>query len=82
MKWEEVRHLYPDQFVKLTILDFYLAGDKKVVTDVAIINPIEDNKTATRELLKSKGDTIVYHTGSENIIIEVRSHTALRGIRI
>ncbi len=50
MKWEEVRKLYPDQYVKLTILDFYMEDDKKIVTDVALINVIEDSKLATKEL--------------------------------
>jgi predicted MarR family transcription regulator len=82
MKWEEVRKLYPDQYVKLNILEFYLEDNKKIVTDVALINVIEDSKLATKELLKSKGNTVVYHTGSEKIVIEVRTPTGLRGMRL
>ncbi|PLR75249.1 hypothetical protein CU633_22115 [Bacillus sp. V3-13] len=82
MKWEEVRKLYPDQYVKLNILDFYLEDNRKIVTDVALINVIEDSKLATKELLKSKGNTIVYHTGSDKIIIEMRTPTGLRGMRL
>lgn len=82
MKWEEVRKLYPDQYVKLNILDFYLEDDRKIVTDVALINVIEDSKLATKELLKSKGNTIVYHTGSDKIVIELRTSTGLRGMRL
>ena len=82
MKWEEVRKLYPDQYVKLNILDYYLENDRKVVTDVALINVIEDSKLATKELLKSKGNTIVYHTGSDKIVIELRTPTGLRGMRL
>jgi predicted MarR family transcription regulator len=82
MKWEDVRKLYPDQYVKLNILDFYLEDDRKIVTDVALINVIEDSKLATKELLKSKGNTIVYHTGSDKIVIEVRTPTGLRGMRL
>jgi hypothetical protein len=81
VKWKDVRKIYPDQYVKLEILDFYFEGEKKVVTDVAIIDPIQNPKTATKELLKSKGNNIVYHTGSEKIIIEMRSPTGLRGLR-
>lgn len=81
MKWEEVRKLYPNQYLKLNILDFYIEDDNKIVTDVAIIDRIEDPKEATKELLKSKGNTIVYHTGVEKIIIELRKLTGLRGIR-
>jgi predicted MarR family transcription regulator len=82
MKWEEVRKLYPDQYVKLNILDFYLEDNKKIVTDVALINVIEDSKLATKELLKSKGNTVVYHTGSVKIVIEVRTPKGLRGMRL
>lgn len=79
MKWEEVRNLYPNQYVKLNILDFHLEDDSKIITDVALINVIEDSKMATKELLKSKGDTIVYHTGFDKIVIEMRTPTGLRG---
>ena len=82
MKWEDVRNSYPNQYVKLNILDFYLEDDRKIVTDVALINVIEDSKLATKELLKSKGDTIVYHTGPEKIVIEMRTPTGLRGMRL
>jgi predicted MarR family transcription regulator len=82
MKWEEVRKLYPNQYVKLNILESYLEDDRKIVTDVALINVIEDSKVATKELLKSKGNTIVYHTGSEKIVIEMRTPTGLRGMRL
>ena len=54
----------------LNILDFYLEDDKKVVTDVALINIIEGSKLATKELLKSQGNTIVYHTGSEKLLLK------------
>ena len=82
MKWEEVRKLYPDQYVKLNILAFYVEDDKKIVTDVALIDVIENSEFATRELLKSKSNTFVYHTGSEKIVIEMRSPTGFRGMRL
>ncbi|MCM3764481.1 hypothetical protein [Neobacillus niacini] len=82
MKWEEVREICPDQYVKLNILDYHYEGNKKIVTDVALINTIKDPKVATKELLKSKGDTIVFHTGSEKIEIEIRNPTGFRGLRL
>ncbi|GGH81115.1 hypothetical protein JOD43_001025 [Pullulanibacillus pueri] len=82
MKWSEVRSMYPNQYVKLNIIDFYLEDDEKIVTDVALINVIKDPKLATQELLQSKGDTIVYHTGAEEIVIEMRKAIGLRGIRL
>jgi hypothetical protein len=82
MKWEEVRKLYPNQYVKLQILEYHVVGDEKNVTDVAIVNPIQDPKVATRELLKSKGDTIVYHTGANEIKIMIRNQVGLRSLRL
>lgn len=48
--------------------------------EVSLINTIKDPKAAAKELLKSKGDTILYHTGSERMIIEMRNGTGLRGL--
>ncbi|WP_262176484.1 hypothetical protein [Saccharococcus sp. Marseille-Q5394] len=72
MKWEEVRKLYPNQYVKLNILDFHVVEDNKIVTDVALLNVIDSPQTATKELLRAKGNTIVYHTGNDRIMIEIR----------
>lgn len=30
MKWSEVRNTYPDQFVKLQILESYIKGNKNI----------------------------------------------------
>jgi len=40
--------LYPDQYVKLNIVDFNLENVRKIVTDVALINVIDDSKLATK----------------------------------
>lgn len=76
---------YKTQYQRIfinNILDLYLEDDKKIVTDVALVNVIEDSKIATKELLKSKGNTVVYHTGSEKIVIEVRNSTGLSCMRL
>lgn len=59
-----------------------MEDDKIIVTNVASINVIENPKTATKELLKAKGNIIVYHTGAEEIAIEMRNPTGLRGISL
>ncbi|MFC4768233.1 hypothetical protein [Effusibacillus consociatus] len=86
MKWDEIRDLYPDQYVKLEILASHIEGNMKVVDEVALIRSIEDPREATRELLKSKDDTIVYHTSyiqktpNPQITIELRALRGLRGV--
>jgi len=79
MKWEEVRRLYPNQFVKLRILGLRREGSREYVDDVAIVRSITDPAEATSELMKCRDDTLVYHTDNENIILEVRTRPGLRG---
>ena len=80
MKWEEVRTIYPDQFVKLKILDYHIVDNMKVVDDMAVIKGIKDNKEATKELVQSTGDVIVYHTSNKEIKIEIKNFRSYRGI--
>lgn len=80
MKWDEVRKIYPDQYVLLTILGSHIDGDKKYVDEVALIRPILGAKEATNELLHAKTGTLVYHTRNEKIIMEIRRRAAFRGV--
>jgi len=79
MKWEEVRRTYPDKFVKLQILESHMEGTKKYIDDMAVIKVINDNKEATKELVHSGDNTIVYHTGNESIVVEVKTIRGFRG---
>ena len=80
IKWEEVRRIYPNKFVKVQILKYHLEGNNKVVDDMAVIRVIDNNKEATNELMNCKDDTIVYHTANEKISIEIKILGAYRGI--
>lgn len=73
MKWEEVRKTYPNTFVKLQILTSHLEGNNKIIDDMAVIKSIDDNRTATKELINCSEGTVVYHTGNDNIVIEVKN---------
>ena len=80
MKWEEVRNLYPNQYVLLEELETHIVEDKKYVDDVAIIRAIQDPKEATRELVSAKPNTLVYHTAKENIVIQILKRPSFRGV--
>jgi hypothetical protein len=71
MNWEEVRSIYPNQFVKLKILDSVVKNNKQIVNKVGIINPVRKEE-ATKELLNSKNNVIVYHTSNDIIEIGFR----------
>ena len=44
---------------------------------MAVIKSIPDER-ATKELLKAKGDELVYHTANEEIVLEIRQDVGLR----
>ncbi|WP_339223484.1 hypothetical protein [Paenibacillus sp. FSL H8-0332] len=82
MQWEEVRKIYPDQYVKLQILASHTEGNTKFVDEVALIRAIQDPQEATKELLQSKDGVIVSHTGSEELKVEIRDFSRLRVARM
>ena len=79
MKWNDVMKKYPDQFVKIEILDSHIENGKQYVDDVALIEPVDDFN-ATEELFNSGEDTIVYHTSKEKIVLEIRDGMGLRRV--
>ncbi len=54
MKWQEVRELYPEQFVKFEIVESHIQDDKEFIDEVAIIKAIADGKEAMKEFINCK----------------------------
>lgn len=79
MTWNEVGRLYPNQFVKLEILDSHMENDKKIIDDMAVVGAVEDNN-ATKELLNCKDNIIIYHTKNDNITLTIRKRIGLRRV--
>ncbi|WP_340021368.1 hypothetical protein MHI24_20425 [Paenibacillus sp. FSL K6-1096] len=78
MQWQEVRSIYPNQYVLLEILDSHTQHNIEYIDDVALIRAIQDPDEATRLLLNCKNNNIVYHTGQENITVELRNYPLYR----
>ena len=79
MKWEEVRQIYPDKFVKLEVLDSHVEENKEYVDEVAVIDTVSEDD-ATKELLKSEDNILVYHTSKKDITLKIRNRIGLRGV--
>jgi hypothetical protein len=77
VKWQEVRNIYPNQFVKFEILHSQEIDNQETIDEVAIIGPIKD-EYATHELLHSNENTLVYHTSKDQIIVKIRKSNSLR----
>jgi hypothetical protein len=80
MKRQEVREIYPDQYVLLSILHSHSTDKKKFIDEVALIRTIDNAEEATIALMQAEKNTIVYHTKNEQIVIEVRKPSAIRGL--
>lgn len=78
MKWQEVRELYPDQFVKFEILESRVMGNKEFVDDVAVIKSISNGKEAMKEFVKCKPGQLIYSTKNEEVIIQLVENIGIR----
>lgn len=71
MNWQEVRKLYPNQFVKFQIVESHIIDDKKYVDEIAFIKAIKDSRKAMKEFRKCKENQFVYSTANEELIIHL-----------
>jgi len=78
MKWQEVRKLYPNQFVKFQIIESHIVEDKKYVDEIAFIKAMPDGKEAMDEFRKCKGEQFVYSTVNEEVVISLVRHVGIR----
>ncbi|WP_286315469.1 hypothetical protein [Romboutsia ilealis] len=78
MKWQEVRELYPNKFVKIEVIESHVVDEKEYVDEVAVIKAIEDSKEAMREFVKCKNKEIIYSTKNKEFIIDVVKHIGIR----
>lgn len=73
MKWNEVRNMYPNQWVKLLILNSHETKDKEYIDDMQVTKNLTSDDEATDELVNCTDKEIVYHTGKEEIYSEIRN---------
>ncbi len=74
MTWEEVRKLYPNQFVMFEIVKSHVVGNQEHVDDIALIKAIDDDKEAMKEFIQSKEGQYVYSTNNKEVVIELIKH--------
>lgn len=80
MKWEEVRNIYPNRFVKIQILNSHIVDNVRYIEDMAVVKAFDDEREATRELVRAKDDELVYHTGKERLEVQIKQVFGFRGI--
>jgi len=77
LKWQQVRELFPDQFVLVSVLSYSEQEDKKIVTEVAPIRAIPADE-ANKAFFSAEPGSLVYHTANEDCVIHLRKDPLLR----
>ena len=78
MTWEEVRMIYPDQFIKFEIIESHIEGNKEYVDDIAIIKAIKGGKEAMKEFVHRKEGQFVYSTKNDKLVIGLVKYLGIR----
>lgn len=81
MKWQEVRNIYPHQWLKLKVIEKHIIEDKEYIDEMDVIKTIESDFEATRELGKCKENEAVYHTYHEEIYYRIKNIFGYRKVR-
>ena len=79
MKWEEVRKIQPYRFVKIQILKAHIKDSVRYIDEMAVMQSFDDEREATRELVRAKEDVLVYHTGKEKLEVPIKQIFGFRG---
>jgi hypothetical protein len=80
MKWEEVRKIYPNTFVKIRILGSHVKDNIRYIDEMEVIETYENDIEATRELVRAKDDIFIYHTSNEVIEVKIKQLFGYRGV--
>ncbi len=83
MKWEEVRTLFPNTWVLVKVLNFFIEDDVKYIDQVEVIRDVNE-KDVVKEFKKINRDysgdagIILYHTSQEEISFRIRHWLGVR----
>lgn len=79
MKWDEVRKIYPNTFVKFKAIESHVEENKEIVDEVAFIKTISNGKEAMKEHLNCKKGQYAYNTIKDRIEIQLIKYIGIRG---
>ncbi|MCK8486563.1 hypothetical protein M0651_05165 [Paenibacillus sp. MBLB2552] len=77
MQWQEVRRLFPDRFVLLSVLDYHEEAGKKMVTEVAPVRAVPDDE-ANKAFFNVEPGQVAYHTSNEECVSHLRNNPLVR----
>lgn len=84
MRWDEVKQVYPSQWVMIEAIDARSEGNKRIIEQVKVVNTYEDNsKDAIREFVQlhrayPERELYVIHTSRPELDIEEQRWVGVR----
>ncbi|WP_047153753.1 hypothetical protein [Aneurinibacillus tyrosinisolvens] len=72
MRWEEVRAMYPNQYVLLKVLAYREQENTRHIEEVEVVDTIQTPQEATKQLLRLKFPLLVFHTGKPQVTLHLR----------
>lgn len=85
MKWEEIRHHYPHQWLLIEAIQAHSASGQRVLDQIAVLETFDDSSNALKRYAEFHQDIperelYVLHTDREQPNITERKWLGIRGI--
>lgn len=86
MKWEEIRHHYPQQWLLLKAIQAHSEANKRIIEQLAVVNVFPDSVTALKNYSylhheSPERELYVFHTSRETLDITERKWLGIRGLK-
>jgi hypothetical protein len=86
MKWQEIRQIYPGDWLLIEAIEAHTEGDKRILDNISVIDRFADGETAWQTYAKlhhiePEREMFVFHTGREELDITIKRWIGLRGVR-
>jgi hypothetical protein len=86
MKWQEIRQIYPDDWLLTEAIEAHTEGDKRILDQISVLDGFPDGQLAWQTYAQIHRDEperemFVFHTDREDLDITIKRWIELRGVR-
>lgn len=86
MKWQEIRHIYPGDWLLIEAIEAHTEGDKRILDNISVIDRFPDGQLAWQTYAQMhraepEREMFVFHTDHEDLDSTIKRWIGLRGVR-
>lgn len=83
MKWSQIRHHYPNQWLLIEAIKAHSEADRRIVEDIAVIGAFPDSAAALQDYARlhreaPERELYIFHTDREALDITERRWVGIR----